>query len=96
MLMAEGMDFKDPVSEVVRPIGEFLRSVPGRGTSVAVGRSQRAASLATWAPRSILLSHRRRRAGGADARCVGFGPLLDVIQDPLHDGRILDAGNHLT
>lgn len=27
-------------------------------------------------------------------RCVGFGPLLEVIQDPLHHRRVLDAGDH--
>jgi len=59
------------------------------------GRSPGAASLATWASRSISLSRSRRRAGGVRGRGVGFGPLLDVVQDPPHDRGVLDAGNHL-
>lgn len=45
--------------------------------------------------RSIALSRGRRRSSGVRGRCVGIGPLLGVIQDPLHDRRVLAAGNQL-
>jgi len=64
------------------------------GTSGAVRRSAGAAALATWASRSVSLSRRRRCAGRVGARCVGIGPLLEVVQDPLHHRWVLDAGNH--
>jgi hypothetical protein len=46
VLMAEGTAFKGPAKELVSVIGKFSRSVPGWDTSVAVGRSPDAASLA--------------------------------------------------
>lgn len=36
-----------------------------------------------------------QKAPGVRARCAGFGPLLVVVQDPLRDHGILDAGDHL-
>lgn len=74
VLMAEGKACKGPASELVRAVGKFLRSVPGWGTSVAVGRRPGAASLAPCASRSISLSRHWRRSGGVRARCVGIGP----------------------
>ena len=90
-----GDGFQRPCERVGRAIGKLLRCVPGWGTSEAVGRSAGAAALATWALRSIPLSRRRRRSGGVRGRCVGFRPLREVVQDPLHDRRVLDAGDHL-
>jgi len=68
-----------------------LRFVPGWGTSVDVGRSPGAASLATWASRSISLSRWRGRPGRVGAQFVRLGTLFEVVQDPLHDRRVLSA-----
>lgn len=34
-------------------------------------------------------------SSGVRARCAGIGPSSEVVQDPRHDGEILDASDHL-
>jgi len=83
--------FQRRCNELVRIIGKILRLVPGWSTSVAEVRIAGAASLAIRTSRSIPPSRRRWRSGGVGACCVGIGPLLEVIEAPLHDARVLDA-----